>query len=651
MRSYHFPGDVRGRSVWAAVVALATLFAAIEVSAQIASNVRSGEAGWVVIPVEQYKELRAKAYPTEPEPEPPPAQATLTRADYDLHVNGELARGRVTLAVDVLKDGWVRVPIPLGVLVREARVDGKLVSLTPMPTAKGVNQLTAVLAHPGRTVLMLDVALPVATAPGEESLYLPATETGITRAMLQLPRQGVDLRISGGLVTEKSEADALSKWVAYGRGNEPLTFTWRRKTEDHRGDQPLRMRGSLTELVSLGEDSTSVQAEVSVDVSQGAAKEVQVELSDQDFTVNQVMGAMVADWETSKGILSVKFLEPIEQNARLVLNGELKTPKEGNIKIPILRIAGVERDTSGIAVEVLGAGEIKGTKAEGLEAADGSDLGEMVASRQSPSLAAFRVRSVGNTTRSLSVDIVRYAQQAVLLANVEEARYEILLSNQGKTLVRARYAVRNNQRNFIKVGLPSGASVWSASLAGKPVRPGQAPDGSFLLPLEKARGGEDATPFEVQLLYLIRGSAWDDKGRLKLPLPSLDLPVSRTGLLAYYPPLFKISAEPGSFRTSEYEPPSSMAFNHEPPPMPPPPPPMSLPAQGQLGAVDEEKTRQLVDSFKLKSEAGRVIGILPVDIAFPELGPSVFLVSELTSEGQVPLAELNYQRDKKGGVR
>ena len=267
MRSYHFPGDVRGRSVWAAVVALATLFAAIEVSAQIASNVRSGEAGWVVIPVEQYKELRAKAYPTEPEPEPPPAQATLTRADYDLHVNGELARGRVTLAVDVLKDGWVRVPIPLGVLVREARVDGKLVSLTPMPTAKGVNQLTAVLAHPGRTVLMLDVALPVATAPGEESLYLPATETGITRAMLQLPRQGVDLRISGGLVTEKSEADALSKWVAYGRGNEPLTFTWRRKTEDHRGDQPLRMRGSLTELVSLGEDSTSVQAEVSVDVS------------------------------------------------------------------------------------------------------------------------------------------------------------------------------------------------------------------------------------------------------------------------------------------------------------------------------------------------------------------------------------------------
>jgi hypothetical protein len=78
---------------------------------------------------------------------------------------------------------------------------------------------------------------------------------------------------------------------------------------------------------------------------------------------------------------------------------------------------------------------------------------------------------------------------------------------------------------------------------------------------------------------------------------------------------------------------------------------MSLPAQGQLGAVDEEKTRQLVDSFKLKSEAGRVIGILPVDIAFPELGPSVFLVSELTSEGQVPLAELNYQRDKKGGVR
>ena len=85
-------------------------------------------SGWVVISVDEYKVLRAKAYPVEREPEPPPLDATLTRVDYDLHVQGDLAAGQANLTVDVLKDGWVRVPVPTGLLVREARLDGKLVS-------------------------------------------------------------------------------------------------------------------------------------------------------------------------------------------------------------------------------------------------------------------------------------------------------------------------------------------------------------------------------------------------------------------------------------------------------------------------------------------------------------------------------------------
>jgi hypothetical protein len=52
--------------------------------------------GWVVIGLDEYKTLRAKAYPPEREPEPPPVEATLSRVEYDLHVNGEVASGRAT---------------------------------------------------------------------------------------------------------------------------------------------------------------------------------------------------------------------------------------------------------------------------------------------------------------------------------------------------------------------------------------------------------------------------------------------------------------------------------------------------------------------------------------------------------------------------
>jgi hypothetical protein len=104
-------------------------------------------SGWVVIPVNEYRELRAKAFPTEANPEPPPVDATLTRVDYDLKVAGDLGSGRALLTIDVLKDGWVRVPVPAGLLVREAHLDGKLVSLVPTSPGKGGYQLSILLSH------------------------------------------------------------------------------------------------------------------------------------------------------------------------------------------------------------------------------------------------------------------------------------------------------------------------------------------------------------------------------------------------------------------------------------------------------------------------------------------------------------------------
>jgi hypothetical protein len=550
-------------------------------------------------------------------------------------------------------------------LVREARLEGKQVSLVPGAQGKGGAHLSALLSHAGRFELLLEVDVSITSSAGEESISLPSTESGVTRASVLLPRQGVDLRVGGGLLSEKSETSGETKWLAYARGNEALTFTWRKKTEDHHVELPLRLRGSLTQLTSLAEDSTSIYAEATFEIVQGAAREVRIQLPEK-VTINQVLGAMVADWEIKDGELAVTFLEPVEHSARFVINGETRLPRDGIIDIPLLRLRNTERDTGGVAVEILGAGEIKDQKAQGLEDADATDLGEMMANRQSPALVAFRARSgEAGATRSLSVNVARYDQQAVLMANIEEARYQVLMSADGKELVQARYAVRNNQRNFVKVTLPAGATVWSVSLAGKTVRPGQSPDGSLLLPLEKSRGGDDAPAFAVEILYLAKAAAWNEKGKEKVTLPALDLPISRTGLLLYYPPLFRVSAEPGTFHTQEHANPVSavleplsggvvtgvMISSNGPPASAKPYD--QLQAFGQPGDKDEKKdaTQALLDTFKAKSLAGRVTGILPINVAFPAFGPSIFLVSELTSENQFPTAEFSFQHDKKGGVR
>jgi len=704
----------------------------LSTSAQEAS--RPPAPGWVVIGLEEYKSLRAKAYPPEREPEPPPVEATLSRVDYDLHVNGEFASGRANLTIDVLKDGWVRVPIPAGLLVREAKLDGKLVSLVSGAAGKANTQLSAVLSHPGRSTLVLDIALPIAANAGEESISLPPSSSGVTRATLDLPRQGVDIRLTGGLLSDRSDTPNSNRWIVYATGNAPLTFSWKRKTEDRRAELPLRLRGNLTQILGLGEDSASLSAELTLEIAQGLAREVKLLVPPQ-VTINQVLGASVADWESKpsensgeKGSqLTVTFLEPVDQSARFVVTGETRLPRDGQIEIPLLKLLNAERISGGAAVEILGAGEIRDVKTQGFENADASDLGELVANRQSPSLAAFRLRAGdANQPRALTVNVARYDQQAVLLANVEEARYRVLLSKEGKTLVEARYAVRNNQRNFVKVALPQGATLWSAALSGQPVRPGLAPDGSLLMPLEKSKAtssaAEDAPEFSIEIVYLVPSAAWTDKGNSHLALPALDLPISRTGLQVYYPPLFKVTSEPGSFRTETYADATSPVLSaagdslHSlsqyssirtapgagatgsssvtaegfgtgpgvggatggsfqagvgagramadmatlaPGVVPPPPAPSpgisGLPVNGRnlsnLQTVSPDATKTLVDKYRSSTSVGRATGVLPLTVDFPAFGPSIYLVSQLTSENQAASADFTYQHDKKGGSR
>lgn len=626
-------------------LALSLLFAGAVCLAQNAQNASGTNAGWVVLPVNEYTALRRAAFPADAEPAPPPVEATLTRIDYDLKVDGELASGEARLTVDVIKDGWVRVAMPDGLMVREAQLDGREVTLVTRPSEKGPGRVELLLSKTGRSVLTLKIVAPVSTVAGTDILKLPVSNSAISHAKVELTRQGVDVHLTGGLLLEHSETTQGSRWVANGRGNEPLTFAWRRRVDDARATQALRLRGAITQLIGLGEDTTQVNAEVHVEVLQGLAHDITVLLPEQ-FTANQVSGAIVADWEVTNHELKVSFIEPVQDSARFTVVGELRLPKTGQLDVPLIRFPAAERETGGVAIEVLGAGEIKERQANGLDEAEAADLGQLISSRQSPSLIAFRMQPAeGKSPRSLSLNVARYTPQAVLTANIEEADYSALLTADGKLLVQSRFAVRNNQRNFLKLTLPANAVLWSASVADRPIRPGRAPDGSLLLPLEKTRTGDESPAFVVEISYLDRTPSWTDKGRARLSLVAVDLPISKSHLLLYHPPLFRLASPPGmtgSFRVAPYEQPESPTLRSGATPASPGSAPTS-----ESGVSDA--TKQLVTRLKDSKVASKPARNLPLRVSFPHFGPSIFLKSELTSENQTPVVDLDFQRDRKRG--
>ncbi|HXS00909.1 MAG TPA: hypothetical protein VN724_10065, partial [Pyrinomonadaceae bacterium] len=592
--------------------------------------------GWVVLPVSEYMSLKRSASPAEPEPEAPPVEATLSRIDYNLRIDGDLATGEARLTVDVIKNGWVRIAMPDGLMVRDAKLDGRPVNLAMNTTDKGPGRADLLLSKTGRSVLTMQIVAPVTTVAGTDILHLPVSNSAVSHATIELVRQGVDVRITGGLLLEHSEHATGSRWVANGRGGEPLTFAWRRKVDDVRASQPLRLRGSITQLVGLGEDATQVNAEVQIEVVQGLADEVRVQLPEQ-LTVNQVSGATVADWDVANHELKVLFIEPVQNTARFTLSGELRLPRAGKLDVPLLRLPNAERETGGVGVEVLGAGEIKDRQPNGLDDAEAGELGQIISNRQSPSLIAFRFQPAdGKSVRTLSLDVARYTPQAVLTANIEEAEYNTLVAADGKILVQSRFAVRNNQRNFLKLTLPSTAVLWSASVAGRPIRPGKAPDGSFLLPLEKTRSGEEAPAFIVEVSYLDRATAWTDRGHTRVSLVAVDLPISKSHLLLHHPPLFRVTPAPGNFRVATYTAPESAALRTE----------TTSSTTDQQSAereipADQAETKQLVAKARGEKYGARPARNLPLRVVFPHFGPSIFLVSELTAENQTPAVEFD----------
>jgi len=63
----------------------------------------------------------------------------------------------------------------------------------------------------------------------------------------------------------------------------------------------------------------------------------------------------------------------------------------------------------------------------------------------------------------------------------------------------------------------------------------------------------------------------------------------------------------------------------------------------------KQSAQTLVDKFHASERGSRASGILPVRVNLPAFGPSLYLVSQLTSENQSASAEFSYQQDKKAG--
>jgi hypothetical protein len=110
-------------------------------------------------------------------------------------------------------------------------------------------------------------------------------------------------------------------------------------------------------------------------------------------------------------------------------------------------------------------------------------------------------------------------------------------------------SIRNNGRQYLEIELPEKTTVWSAFVAGEPVRP-SVREGKLLLPLERENASD--APVTVELTFIGQDKFPKRKGTLSLISPRFDLPLKNAHWDLYLPPDYDYSQFEGSMnRTSD----------------------------------------------------------------------------------------------------
>src|SRR5215510_7176349 len=155
-----------------------------------------------------------------------------------------------------------------------------------------------------------------------------------------------------------------------------------------------------------------------------------------------------------------------------------KSISETKVNAPFLSFQNAQRETGELLVEGAGTIELTSTEGGGLKRMDFKEINPYLRSlARFPLQAAFRYHKQPNEQPSLALAWTRFPDSGVLAAVVEHAVVTTLVTNEGRSLTEVKLTVKNLAQPFLKVALPTGASILSAEVAGEKVKPVEGTDG------------------------------------------------------------------------------------------------------------------------------------------------------------------------------
>jgi hypothetical protein len=296
------------------------------------------------------------------------------------------------------------------------------------------------------------------------------------------------------------------------------------------------VRAEVVNLISVSETLVSGRALVRLDIANAPVKEFRLKIPVTVTNVD-ITGGNIRRRDQTGEVWRVELQNKLRGQHTFMVTWEQARAAKTNapVDVPAVEAVGVERETGSVAILAKPPLQVSEKAKSGeLLTVDPRELPEWAAAYATGAkgeqvVLAWRYLRPG---WKLAVTPQRFAEAAVLQALVDSARLTTVVADDGQMMTEVSLSVRNNGRQFLEVELPPGAMVWSAFVAGTPVRPTKQ-GGKLLLPLEQ--NARDAA-MAVEFTYVAADKFPKRKGSVAFASPKLDVPLKNARWELLLPP-------------------------------------------------------------------------------------------------------------------
>ena len=286
----------------------------------------------------------------------------------------------------------------------------------------------------------------------------------------------------------------------------------------------VRTLSEVMTLVTLGDSDVRMVALIDIAVVQGELRTAVVRLP-AGYEVTGISGSSLETSEPADGGLVLTVGNPAARSHQFLIS--LERPHNGgsfSVDTGFVSVRDAQRERGEVAVEGVGTMELTTAERDPVHRIDVRELNQALHSlARLPVLSAFRYQRAAGTTPSLALDVKRFADAGVLAAVADRAVATTLVTSEGRALTEVVLTVQNRAQPFLKVTLPSGASMVSVDVAGQPAKPALGVDGTRV-PLLRP-GFRPTGAYQVSFVYLHAGTPFAKKGDIEMTLPKMDMPV------------------------------------------------------------------------------------------------------------------------------